>query len=141
MGLSVLMPNHSTCYFNLLTVAQDNAGSNWFNLPKTDMTPQLKRDWQILRMRNVLDPKHQRKNLRANPPEYSHVGEIVAGPADFHSARLTRKERKRTLLEEAMHEGSNTKLKSKFTGIQHSKASGKKAFYNKLVAQRRKSKR
>ncbi|KAI9147905.1 rRNA-processing protein fcf2 [Paramyrothecium foliicola] len=117
---------------------KDTAGSNWFQLPKTEVTPELKRDWQLLRMRNVLDPKHQKKNLRATLPEYSQVGEIIAGPTEFYSARLTRKERKRTLLEEAMASHDPTKLRTKYAGIQRTKSSGKKAFYEKVKSQRRK---
>lgn len=123
-----------------LTRYQDDAGSDWFNLPKTDLTPELKRDWQILRMRNILDPKQQRKALRADPPKYSQVGEIVAGPTDFFSGRLTRKERKQNLLQEALVESSDTKMRSKYAGIQKAKTSGKKAFYKKVVSQRRKNK-
>lgn len=72
--------------------AKATAGSQWFDLPKTELTPEFKRDWQLLRMRGILDPKHQKKALRASAPEYSHVGEIIAGPTEFYSARLTRKE-------------------------------------------------
>ncbi|EEQ32454.1 rRNA-processing protein FCF2 [Microsporum canis CBS 113480] len=39
-----------------------NSGPKWFNLPKTVVTPELKRDLQILRMRSVLDPhRHYKK--------------------------------------------------------------------------------
>lgn len=117
---------------------QDTAGSDWFNLPKTDLTPQFKRDWQLLRMRSLLDPKHQKKALRASAPTYSQVGEIIEGPTEFYSARLTRKERKRTLLDEAMGEHDSVKLHTKYAGIQRNKTSGKKAFYQKVVTQRRK---
>ncbi|KAH7308243.1 Fcf2 pre-rRNA processing-domain-containing protein [Stachybotrys elegans] len=118
--------------------AKDTAGSDWFNLPKTNLTPELKRDWQLLRMRNLLDPKNQKKALRSSVPQYSHVGEIIAGPTEFHSARLTRKERKGTLLEEVMSNHNHSKLRSKYAGIQREKTSGKKASYQKLLAQRRK---
>jgi hypothetical protein len=117
---------------------KDTAGANWFDLPKTDPTPELKREWQLLRMRSLLDPKHQKKALRATLPEYSQVGEIIAGPTEFYSARLTRKERKRTLLEEAMSSHDPTKLREKYAGIQRVKSSGKKAFYEKVKSQRRK---
>ncbi|KAH6603386.1 hypothetical protein Trco_008161 [Trichoderma cornu-damae] len=52
---------------------KNTAGPEWFDLPKTNMTPEFKRDWQLLRMRNVLDPKHQRKALRSSVPEYSQT--------------------------------------------------------------------
>lgn len=89
-------------------------------------------------MRGLLDPKHQKKALRADAPKYSQVGKIIEGPADFYSARLARKERRQTILGEVMREQSNDKLKSKYAAIQKKKTSGKKAFYQKLVAQRRK---
>ncbi|RSL98282.1 hypothetical protein CDV31_012655 [Fusarium ambrosium] len=114
------------------------AGANWFDLPKTVLTPEFKRDWQLLRMRGILDPKHQKKALRASAPEYSQVGEIIAGPTEFYSARLTRKERKATMLEEVMSTYDKDKFTNKYAGIQKQKTSGKKAFYKKLVAQRRK---
>ncbi|TQV92363.1 hypothetical protein V2A60_007052 [Cordyceps javanica] len=120
------------------TKTKDSAGSNWFDLPMTVLTPELRRDWQVLRMRGLLDPKHQKKALRAEPPKYSQVGQIVEGPADFFSARLTRKERRQTILGEVMRDQSNDKFKSKYATIQKKKTSGKKAFYQKLVAQRRK---
>lgn len=117
---------------------QDTAGSDWFDLPKTDLTPQFKRDWQLLRMRSLLDPKHQKKALRASAPAYSQVGEIIEGPTEFYSARLTRKERKRTMLEEAMSSHDSAKLQTKYAGIQRNKTSGKKAFYQNVKSQRRK---
>ncbi|CAH0020229.1 unnamed protein product [Clonostachys rhizophaga] len=117
----------------LPTQKGDSAGANWFDMPKTDLTTEMKRDWQILRMRNILDPKHQRKNLQSEPPKYSQVGEIIAGPTDYYSARLTRKERKRNLLEEAMSTRDDVKMKTKYAGIQKNKTSGKRAFYQNLV--------
>ncbi|KAJ6782895.1 hypothetical protein PWT90_04884 [Aphanocladium album] len=120
------------------TKTKDSAGSNWFDLPKTVLTPEFKRDWQVLRMRGLLDPKHQKKALRAEAPRYSQVGQIVEGPTEFFSARLTHKERRQTILGEVMRDHSNDKMKSKYAAIQKKKTSGKKAFYQKLVAQRRK---
>ncbi|KAK4090114.1 hypothetical protein PCL_00062 [Purpureocillium lilacinum] len=117
---------------------KDTAGPNWFGLPKTDLTPEFKRDWQLLRMRGLLDPKHQKKALRSAPPEYSQVGEVIAGPADYYSARLSRKDRKRTIFEEVAAAHDKEKLSGKYAGIQRNKTSGKKAFYQRLVSQRRK---
>lgn len=122
----------------MLTKAQKTAGSQWFNLPKTSLTPEFKREWQLLRMRGLLDPKNQKKALRTAAPEYSHVGKVIAGPTDFYSARLTRKERKATLSEEMIGAVDGQKLRTKYAGIQRTKTSGKKAFYQKLVSQRRK---
>ncbi|RSL95545.1 hypothetical protein CEP52_012034 [Fusarium oligoseptatum] len=104
------------------------AGANWFDLPKTVLTPEFKRDWQLLRMRGILDPKHQKKALRASAPEYSQVGEIIAGPTEFYSARLTRKERKATMLEEVMSTYDKDKFTNKYAGIQKQKDQRKEGF-------------
>lgn len=89
-------------------------------------------------MRGVLDPKHHKKALRSGPPKYSQVGEIIEGPSDSQRARLARRERKSTILEHMMMEHNDRKLKSKYADIQQVKTSGKKAFYRKLVSERRK---
>lgn len=115
------------------------AGPLWFDLPKVEHTPEFKRDWQLLRMRGVLDPKHQKKALRASAPEFAQIGEIIAGPTEFYSARLTNKERKNTMLEEVMSTYNEAKFTDKYAGIQKKKASGKKAFYKSVVAQRRRN--
>ncbi|KAM0334069.1 hypothetical protein ACHAQA_001089 [Verticillium albo-atrum] len=121
---------------------QDDAGPGWFGLPKTDPNDKdLKRDMQLLQMRGTaLDPSrhYKKESLKARMPRYAHVGRIVEGPTDYFSARLTRKERKRTLVDELLAaEKASGKFKSKFNDIQGRKSSGKKAFYKKLVAQRR----
>ncbi|KAK2612941.1 dTDP-fucopyranose mutase [Conoideocrella luteorostrata] len=122
----------------MASTEENSAGTDWFNLPKTDLTPEFKREWQLLRMRGVIDPKHQKKALRANAPEYSQVGQVIVGPTDFHSARLTRKEKKDTILKEMTGGLDGQKLLTKYASIQRNKSSGKKAFYKKLVSQRRK---
>ncbi|KAF5242995.1 hypothetical protein FANTH_8400 [Fusarium anthophilum] len=135
-GLTVRAPPQPQ--LGLKAKEKSTAGPEWFDLPKTNMTPEFKREWQVLRMRGILDPKHQKKNLRASAPEYSQVGEIIAGPTEFFSARLTRKERKKTLLEEVTRDLDSHKFTDKYAGIQKQKTSGKKAFYKNVVAQRRK---
>ncbi|KAK4143873.1 uncharacterized protein C8A04DRAFT_12015 [Dichotomopilus funicola] len=94
---------------------KDTLGADWFNLPRTNLTPELKRDLQALRMRDVAAmgkqffKKDSRKGL---VPEYSQVGTIVAGPTDGARNRLTRKERKQTIVEELMAASNTNKLKS-----------------------------
>ena len=116
-------------------------GADWFDMPRTNLTPELKRDLQALRMRDVAAmgkqffKKDSRKDL---VPEYSQVGTIIAGATDGVSSRLTRKERKRTIVEEILAGENVGKLKSKYQDIQEQKRSGKKGFYKKMVAGRRK---
>lgn len=66
------------------------------------------------------------------------MGTLIEGPTDYYSGRLTRKERKRTLVEEVLASGeSNSKFKTKYDQIQEKQTSGKKAHYKKLVARRK----
>ncbi|TVY21243.1 rRNA-processing protein fcf2 [Lachnellula arida] len=116
------------------------AGSDWYNLPKTNLTPELKRDLQLLRMRAVLDPKRHYKKEGSKPqiPEFSQVGTIIEGPTEFFSARLTNKDRKRTLVEEVLEgEKATQRFKSKYREIQEAKTSGKKAHYKRMKDLRR----
>ncbi|KNG81994.1 putative nucleolus protein required for cell viability [Aspergillus nomiae NRRL 13137] len=115
------------------------AGSNWFDLPQTELTPEFKRDLQLLRMRSVLDPKrhYKKENGKAQPPKYSQVGTIIEGPTEFFSGRIAKKDRKRTFVEEVLdQERHNRRFESKYREIQTSKQSGKKSFYKHLQAKR-----
>jgi hypothetical protein len=91
-------------------------------------------------MRSVLDPKrfYKKESSKASVPEFSQVGTIIEGPTEFFTARLTNKERKRTLVEEVLQSEKNSgRFKSKYNEIQESKTSGKKAHYKKMKAIRR----
>lgn len=115
------------------------AGEEWFNLPKTEMTAEFKRDLQLLRMRSVLDPKrhYKKESGKAKPPEFSQVGTIIEGPTEFFSARIAKKDRKKTFVEEAMALERETKrFESKYNDIQSTKRSGKKAYYKDLRSKR-----
>jgi hypothetical protein len=117
-----------------------NAGSNWYNLPRTNLTPELKRDLQLLKMRSVLDPhRHYKKdNRKSDVPEFSQVGTIIEGPTEYFSGRLSNKERKRTFVEEVLTgEQASGKFKSKYNEIQTTKSSGRKDHYKKMKALRR----
>ncbi|KAJ5362286.1 Fcf2 pre-rRNA processing [Penicillium brevicompactum] len=109
-----------------------NAGPAWFNLPKTEMTAELKRDLQLIRMRSVLDPhRHYKKdNGKANP----------LSPTEFFSNRITKKDRKRNFVEETLALERGTKrFEKKYRDIQTAKTSGKKSFYKNLQAKRRRN--
>ncbi|GMF76014.1 unnamed protein product [Aspergillus oryzae] len=114
--------------------------SNWFDLPQTELTPELKRDLQLLRMRSVLDPKrhYKKENGKAQPPKYSQVGTIIEGRTEFFSGRIAKKDRKKTFVEEVLdQERHNKRFESKYREIQTGKQSGKKSFYKHLQAKRR----
>jgi len=116
------------------------AGQRWFDLPRTNLTPELKRDLQLLKMRNILDPhRHYRKEGgKMKAPEYSQVGTIVQGPTEYFTGRLENKKRKKTFVEEVLAGEQQTKrFKRKYGELQDKKTSGKKAFYQAVKAQRK----
>lgn len=119
----------------------ENAGPDWYNMPRTNLTEDLKKDLQVLRLRSVLDSKKFfRKDTRQKlVPDFCQRGTIIEGPTEYYSARLTRKERKRTIVEEVLAaDDANAKFKTRYDDIQTRKSSGKKGHYKKLVAARRK---
>ncbi|KAK1819675.1 dTDP-fucopyranose mutase [Friedmanniomyces endolithicus] len=123
-----------------LEVKKATAGTQWFNLPRTDLTPQLKRDLQLLKMRNVLDPhRHYKKDGgKMQAPEYSQVGTIIEGPTEFFSGRIENKQRKKTFVEEVLAGEQETgRFKRKYGELQGRKTSGKKAFYKAMKANRK----
>ncbi|KAJ8123970.1 hypothetical protein O1611_g9469 [Lasiodiplodia mahajangana] len=115
-----------------------NAGPQWFNLPATDLTPELRRDLQLLKMRDVLDPKrHYKKDNTRAIPAFSQVGTVIPGPTDYFNSRMTKKERNRTLLQDVLEaEDTSKRFKSKYGEIQAAKTSGKKGHYKKMMQKR-----
>lgn len=89
-------------------------------------------------MRDVLDPKrHYKKDTTRAIPEFAQVGTIIPGPTDYFSSRMTKKERKRTLLEDVLEtEDATRRFKNKYGEIQAAKTSGKKAYYKKQMQKR-----
>ncbi|KAJ4302841.1 dTDP-fucopyranose mutase [Kalmusia sp. IMI 367209] len=119
------------------------AGSDWFNLPRTEMTPELRRDLQLLKMRNVLDPKrhYKKSDTKSDVPAFSQVGTVIEGPTEYYNGRINKRDRKQTLVEEVLaQEEQSGRFKSKYENIIKSKSSGKKAFYKALQEKRRKGK-
>ena len=54
--------------------ADRSAGKEWFDLPATTITPELKNDLRILKMRGALDPsRHYKKNDTKELPKYFQV--------------------------------------------------------------------
>ena len=103
------------------------------------MTPELKRDLQLLKMRSVLDPHRHYKKESARPmvAEFSQAGTVIEGPTEFYSSRILNNDRKRTFVEEVLAgEDANGRFKSKYSDVQVVKTSGKKAHYKSLKEKR-----
>lgn len=82
---------------------EQSKGKKWYGLPATEMTEEIKHDLEVLQMRSVIDPKHfYKKNDLKVLPKYFQIGKVMDSPIDFHSDRLTKKERKKTLVDELL---------------------------------------
>ncbi|XP_050218763.1 rRNA-processing protein fcf2-like [Mercurialis annua] len=93
----------------LKSQAKDTLGKDWFDMPAPTITPELKKDFQLLKLRSVIDPKrhYKKSELKSKGlPKYFHVGTVIQSPTDFFSARLTKKERKPTLAEEIISDAT-----------------------------------
>ncbi|XP_043276657.1 deoxynucleotidyltransferase terminal-interacting protein 2 [Venturia canescens] len=86
-------------------------GAKWFNLPATEMTDEIKHDLEVIQMRSVLDPKHfYKKNDIKALPKYFQIGKVIDSPLDYYNGRLTKKERKRTIVDELMADAEFSKF-------------------------------
>ena len=91
------------------------------------LTPSLKHDLKLLRMRNMLDPAHHYKasDMGKQFPRHFHVGRVVAGPSDFYSSRIPRKAQKQTLVDELLADEKLCHYQAKkYRKFQEKKSSG-----------------
>ncbi|CAX43264.1 rRNA-processing protein, putative [Candida dubliniensis CD36] len=113
--------------------------NGWFNMKQPEMTPEIKRDLQIIKQRSALDPKRHYKKDKWQIPKFFQMGTIIEGNTEFYSSRLKRKERGKTMVEELLHDDNTKKyFKRKYHEIQQSKTSGRKGFYKKVKNARKK---
>ncbi|KAG0085118.1 hypothetical protein BGZ92_009246 [Podila epicladia] len=136
------MATEAVVLYSVLEEREKTTGKGWFDLPQQVMTPELKRDLQILKLRNVLDPKRfYKREEKGKPkfPKYFQVG-TIEGNTEFYSSRLTKKERATTITGEVMKdEVGRDYYKRKFDEIQVSKQSGGKRFNKKGKGKQSKS--
>lgn len=86
-------------------------GKKWFNLPAPEMTDEVRHDLEVIQMRSVLDPKHfYKKNDLKVLPKYFQIGKVMDAPLDYYNSRLTKKERKRTIVDELMADAEFSKF-------------------------------
>jgi hypothetical protein len=102
-----------------------NAGNGWFGMESAQNTAEIQADIAVIRNRNYLDPKKFYKSSdfnKGNASKVVQLGTVIEGSMEsIYSNRLTKKERKSTLLEEVMGEVFTTKddyVKKKFGKMQ-----------------------
>ena len=104
-------------------LTRKSAGKGWFDLPAAEYTPELKRDMRTLKLRGAYDPKRFYKNADTSKlPTHFSIGTVVEGAQDFHSGRMTKKERGRTFAEEIAKDAAIKKARTnRFTKVQNEK--------------------
>ncbi|EDO15343.1 hypothetical protein Kpol_1011p15 [Vanderwaltozyma polyspora DSM 70294] len=110
------------------------SSKEWFTIPKMGdrKRQEVQRDLLLLKHRAALDPKRHYKKDRWKVPDRFSVGTIIEGNTEFYSSRLTKKQRKSTMLETLMADDDTNKyFKRKYNEIQTQKTSGKKGHYKK----------
>ncbi|CAD6242535.1 unnamed protein product [Miscanthus lutarioriparius] len=87
---------------------KDTTGKGWFDMPAPTITPELKKDLEILQLRHVIDPKRHFKRAGKSKalPKYFQVGTVVEPASEFYSSRLKNRERKATLVDELLSDQS-----------------------------------
>jgi len=85
---------------------EGTAGKEWYNMPAREMDEELEKDIRLINMRDGLDRSrfYKRNSGIKENAKYLHVGTILGTQADYYND-LTRRQRKRTLVEELMNEG------------------------------------
>lgn len=117
----------------------ETSDERWFNMKQPEITPEIKRDLQIIKQRSALDPKRHYKKDKWEIPKFFQMGTIIEGNTEFYSSRLKRKERGKTMVEELLHDDTTKKyFKRKYHEIQQTKTSGRKGFYKKVKNARKK---
>ncbi|KAG5422295.1 fcf2 [Candida metapsilosis] len=119
--------------------AQETSGSQWFNMSRPEMTSSIKRDLQIIKQRQALDPKRHYKKDKWQIPKFFQMGTIVEGNTGYSNNRLSKRQQGTNLVEELLHDDTTKKyFKRKYHEIQQQKTSGKKSHYKKVKNDRKK---
>ena len=99
----------------------DTAGAGWGHMAAKELTPELKRELQIIRMRGVLDPKrfYRSSDMKQELPKYFQVGTLIGGVEGEGS----KKKNRGSMLREVMGDAKIRKrTKDQFGKIQAVKA-------------------
>ena len=99
-------------------------GKNCFDFKPSEMTEELKRDLKIIKSRNLIGNGtfSNVTDFKKKLPAAVQIGTVVEPKSEFYSARIPKKMRQKTLVEElAADLDFRKKLKSKFQKIQDSR--------------------
>ncbi|CAM9683530.1 unnamed protein product, partial [Chrysoparadoxa australica] len=101
-----------------------SAGKGWFGMEQANMTEKLKQDLSVIKMRNYLDSKRFYKKADVSS-KFVQLGTVVEGAAEWKSSRLTKKQRKSTLVDELLADQKfKDYSKAQFNKLQEQKQKG-----------------
>ena len=99
-----------------------------------EMTEEIENELKVLEMRGSLDPKRyysENKNKKAKP-KFFQIGRLIEGPGEFYSCRSTKKDRKRTMVEELLADAKFQRYnKMRFSKLQIARRRGKFGYRRK----------
>lgn len=79
---------------------EKTAGKAWGEMPKVELTEELKADLKALKLRNYIYPNRFYKTPDSkNLPQYFQIGTVVTDKNDMRTERLTKKQAKGSLAE------------------------------------------
>ncbi len=111
--------------------------ADWFDLPKPEVTEDVKRELSIIKYRQYLDPKRFYKKDKWEIPEKFQMGTIIGGPTDYYN-RLTKRQRGEGFIEELLNDSdAKAWFHKTYEEIQKEKTSGGKNYYKSFVAKRK----
>jgi len=78
-------------------------GDAWYGMPAHEVTEEVKRDLEVLKMRDALDPKRfYKKNATKELPKYFQIGKYVDSPAEYYTDRTGSKSKNKNLVDELL---------------------------------------
>lgn len=93
------------------TLARPNLGKKWFYMEAPHMTPELKQDLMAIKLMHVtrggqksLSEESELSEKRL--PKFFQIGTMVEGPTEYYSERTARRDRKRSVLDQIIHDQS-----------------------------------
>lgn len=122
--------------------ASKTKGKNWFNMPATEVTDELRQDLEIIQMRSVLNPTHfYKKNDLKTLPKFFQVGTVLPSPLDKYNDRGQRVSKKKSLVDELLEDAEFQRFnKRKYQeAMAEKKNTGFKKAYKKMKKLKKKS--
>lgn len=107
---------------NFQTLNDKSKGKNWFNIPATEITEEVKQDLEVIQMRSALDPtRFYKKNDLKTLPKYFQVGTVLPSPLERNEPGV-RTSKKLSLVDELLKDAEFQQFnKRKYQEVQAEK--------------------